>query len=215
MDLVVGIHAQMGAGKDHAGAYLSQLVRSHSKGADYTTQNASFAQSLKEFISKMYGIPMKVVDKSYSIPKKDFSSSQKNKVIPALKMTLGQALQIFGTDVCRNCFDKYIWINGSKNRIFDLWHNGPNTASFVTDIRFLNEVDALTEMDGVLDGRTKTLKIISFDNRAEKDSRDSSHESEQNIDDSEFDSVIDNSGTLMEFEEKLTEFFEKELLPLL
>lgn len=94
------------------------------------------------------------------------------------KLTVRQILQLFGTNICRKIDDK-CWINGLIN---DVQSYGSDL-SLVDDCRFKNEVYALKDAGGLI---IKLNKSAGSDNHSsEKDLDD--------IDESVFDLVIDNS----------------------
>ena len=77
-----------------------------------------------------------------------------------------------------------------------------NTNKFIiTDMRFLNEMEAVKKKDGI------TIRV----NRNLEEFKDQ-HESETELDNAEFDYVIDNDGTIEELIEKIKEILIKEKL---
>ena len=76
-------------------------------------------------------------------------------------------------------------------------NNFPNW--IITDMRFLNEMEAVKKKDGI------TIRV----NRNLEESKDQ-HESETELDNAEFDYVIDNNGTIEELIEKVREILTKE-----
>ena len=71
----------------------------------------------------------------------------------------------------------------------------------ITDMRFLNEMEAVKKRGGI------TIRV----NRNLEESKDQ-HESETELDNAEFDYVIDNNGTIEELIEKVREILIKEKL---
>lgn len=93
-------------------------------------------------------------------------------------LSIRQVLQFFGTNICRKMDDK-CWINGLLNDIAE--YN--SELSIVDDCRFKNEVFALKEAGAIL------IKLNKFHG-------EDSHKSEKDLDDideSVFDLVVDNS----------------------
>ena len=78
-------------------------------------------------------------------------------------------------------------------------NNFPNW--IITDMRFPNEMEAVKKKDGI------TIRV----NRNLEESKDQ-HESETELDNAEFDYVIDNNGTIEELIEKVKEILIKEKL---
>ena len=78
-------------------------------------------------------------------------------------------------------------------------NNFPNW--IITDMRFLNEMEAVKKREGI------TIRV----NRNLEESKDQD-ESETELDNAEFDYVIENNGTIEELIEKVREILIKEKL---
>lgn len=101
---------------------------------------------------------------------------------PVLLQTIGQSLrQLYGDN---------IWIDRLGN---------PAENVFVSDLRYKNEAAALKARGFTL------VKIVKLDRTID---RDPNHMSEIDLDDYQFDYVIENNGTLDEFYQKLDCIFE-------
>jgi hypothetical protein len=115
-------------------------------------------------------------------------------------LTLGQLLQIVGTDIFRETFSKEIWIQFVQATIFPNCNPTKFDPSkqidrivFITDVRFENEADWIKELYGYV------IRIERKD-RGVIDQRNSSHPSETSLDNyMRFDSIIHNNGTLKKF----------------
>ena len=159
-----------------------------------TVRKFSFADNLKLATHKIFGIPLELLygndeDKNSAthIKASDLYGLLAINVINVLKKTMKdddylsvrQILQLFGTNLCRKMDDK-CWVRGL---ITDIESYG-SELSLVDDCRFKNEVYAMKDV-----GAT----IIRF----KKSIGDDSHVSEKDlddIDDSVFDLVVDNSN---------------------
>ena len=130
-----------------------------------------------------------------------------------IKPTARFLLQFIGTNLLRNQLHPEIWVNSlmseyksyltSNYPVDDLdWEPRriyPNW--IITDMRFLNEMEAVKKREGI------TIRV----NRNLEESKDQ-HESETELDNAEFDYVIDNNGTIEELIEKVREILTKEKL---
>lgn len=87
--------------------------------------------------------------------------------------------------LCKNCIED------------DLIQEYPSW--IITDMRFLNELEAVKNKKGI------TIRI----NRPETDHLAGNHSSETALDNSEFDYVIDNTGTVDDLERKINEILIK------
>jgi hypothetical protein len=56
-------------------------------------------------------------------------------------MTHREVMQVFGTDVMRDMWDKNIWVNTMRRRL----KNSTADYNLITDVRFPNEVDSIRE----------------------------------------------------------------------
>ena len=130
-----------------------------------------------------------------------------------IKPTPRFLMQYVGTNLFRNQLHPSIWVNSlmadyksklsSNNPVDDLdWEPRfiyPNW--IITDMRFLNEMEAVKKRGGI------TIRV----NRNLEESKDQ-HESETELDNAEFDYVITNDGTIEELIEKVREILTKEKL---
>lgn len=136
---------------------------------------------------------------------KPFKEKEINDFI-LVKPTPRFLLQFIGTDLLRNQLHPEIWVNSLMNKYFcvqsDLAPNGIDCPNWIiTDVRFLNEMEAVKKRDGI------TIRV----NRDLEKSKDE-HESETELDNVEFDYVIDNNGTIKELIEKVRQILIKEKL---
>ena len=135
-----------------------------------------------------------------------------------IKPTPRFLLQSIGTNLFRNQLHPEIWVNAlmseyqpSQLLVAKIRRKGfgispqkleeslPNW--IITDMRFLNEMEAVKSRKGI------TIRV----NRNLEESKNQ-HESETELDSAEFDYVIDNNGTIEELIEKVREILIKEKL---
>ena len=128
-----------------------------------------------------------------------YSEDSKRNEEDLIKPTPRFLLQFIGTDLLRNQLHPEIWVNSlftdyqPNNLIYPSW--------CITDMRFLNEMEAVKKRNGI------TIRV----NRNLEESKDQ-HESETELDNAEFDYVITNDGTIEELIEKVREILTKEKL---
>ena len=128
-----------------------------------------------------------------------YSEDSKRNEEDLIKPTPRFLLQFIGTDLLRNQLHPEIWVNSlftdyqPNNLIYPSW--------CITDMRFLNEMEAVKKRNGI------TIRV----NRNLGESKDQ-HESETELDNAEFDYVINNDGTIEELIEKVREILTKEKL---
>lgn len=110
-------------------------------------------------------------------------------------LTPRQFLQKLGTDCCRKTFGNDVWIKTMK-----FWYaDNKDKNVVISDIRFPNEAQAITELGGVL------IKIINPNIKTNKDS----HESEQLVDTINYDLIINNNLGIEEYYKKIENLLRK------
>lgn len=170
--ILVGLCGKKYSGKDTVADYL---VEHHG------FQKKSFAGPLKEACQALFL----------------FSDEQchdpclKEVVDPRWGLSPRAALQMMGTDWVRNQFAKDFWVHRMR---FDLLDVTTTTRIVISDVRFENEKDLVTELGG------SVYRV----HRPSSPQKEDGHESETNMD--QFaDSLptIVNDGTLEELYEKI------------
>jgi len=175
---IVAIHGLIGHGKDTLASCIANEIVS------MRTVRKAFADIPKHNISLITGIPLHaIVNKGFTSHHFDFSREQKNTYLEQWGMTLGEFLQKYTTEACRNVIDNNIWIKSLMNSIPE--DDDLNTY-IVTDVRFENEIEALKK-------RNATLIKITRPNYEKETGRDHSHESEKGLPDKLFKYLIKNS----------------------
>jgi hypothetical protein len=118
-------------------------------------------------------------------------------------------LQQLGTEVCRNIHPNF-WINAlfADYKPQFVKYNNPipveslqNPTWIISDVRFKNEADEIKKRGGIVIrlNRTRVLDMVNDKQTV----RDSLHISETDLDDYQFDHVIDNNGTLEDLYQNL------------
>ncbi len=182
---IIGFLAKKRHGKDTASDHLV---------GNYGFKKVALADPLKESISilfgfddeQLYGGKKEVVDKNW-------------------KVTPRKVMQYLGTDIFRKDINNIIpwiednfWMNSLKVKYLNALKENPNTKFAVADVRFQNEVDIIHELGGIV------IKIV----RPGYNTGDS-HESESSINKIEnYDYLIENSGTLEDFYNKIDKLYK-------
>jgi hypothetical protein len=138
--MIIGLCGLKGSGKDTVAAYL---VKQHGY------ERRAFADPLKKSVANLFGIPFSDVDKLKNEPHAtvtlDFGHRRMNEDY-AVSMTFRHFLQNYGTEAHRDVpeMGSDIWVD------FTLPVRGyyENRNIVVSDVRFVNEADRITELGG-------------------------------------------------------------------
>jgi len=145
---LIGLHGKMGSGKD------TVLLRMQALKPDAYEQ-ASFAAALKEATSALLGISVEKLeelkrDDSYRLVLGEYGKLDQ---MVGEGLTVRAVLQRMGTEVGRDIFGKYFWVDIAMKKIErDEWKHAtrrvePPTYVF-TDARFENEALAIIDRGG-------------------------------------------------------------------
>lgn len=211
--MLIGLMGQIGSGKGTAADFLV------SKGF----KKDSFAAPLKDSVSAIFNWDREMLEGETSESRvwreqeDEYWSEVFNK-----RITPRNVLQVFGTDIVRNNFHKNIWVESFIKRYKD---NPIDTV--VADVRFPNEMQTIKKLGGKLYrikrgedpkwmsyvkevyykglGNSNLSNIVS--NVSELVVIKLPHKSEWAWLEAEslIDEVIDNSGTLKEFNQKINQ----------
>lgn len=180
--MIVGITGKAGSGKD---TVANELI------CRYGFERDTLAAPIKRFVADTFRIPWLVVDGANPLARQ----KREEQIATWPGWTTRKLLQFVGTELMRNNIDKDIWVKSLILRI----NEKPELNYVIPDIRFPNELQGLKDafkddfvMVKVVRNTTVTLNGIS------------NHESEAY--DLEGDVVIENNGTLLEFQEKIRLF---------
>jgi hypothetical protein len=117
----------------------------------------------------------------------NYTQEQKNIVIKQFNKTIGETLQLVGTDLFRDNYDADIWVKSFFNEELKEKLN-EGKIIVIPDVRFINEADYIIEEGGYLirlEGDPMGVRENSL--------RDLNHVSETNLDDyAKFDKIIYN-----------------------
>lgn len=135
MKRIIGIVGTIGSGKDTIGDYLVN---------NYHFESMSFASSLKDAVSSIFGWSREMIQGSTLESRKwrelpDLYWSQKL----GYDITPRKILQNVGTDILRTYFHNSIWIWSLENRLLKT-----ESSVVITDCRFPNEFDMIQELGG-------------------------------------------------------------------
>lgn len=206
--MIIGICGFISSGKDTIADYLTNF---------HEFERESFASSLKDAISVIFGWDRQLLE-----GRTVQSRKWREQVDPWWSERLGiphltprWILQNWGTEVCRSAFHDDIWIASLENKIRNSKHN-----IVITDCRFPNEIISLRNLGG------KIIRVVrgpepSWYNIAVSANQGSGlsmqgmilekiHSSEWAWVGSDFDTVIDNNGTIDHLYTQINEFIDQE-----
>lgn len=127
-------------------------------------------------------------------------------------LTPRKILQIFGTESGRDLIHPNIWVNALMNEYKDehdlsTWGHGEKYPNWiVTDMRFPNEMKVIESKGGITIRVNRPIYLQ--DNKA--GILEPVHESETALDNSNFDYVIENNGSIEELIEKVRKILIEE-----
>lgn len=209
--MLIGISGKIKSGKDTIGDIIvNDFWENGCGGKFHALYRRSFADKLKAIVAAIVGCHKEDLDsqefKSKAIP--DFTKISQNgiitHVVPSDKIfyndvfkeysivTYREALQFFGTKF-RNEYGENFWVNLLLNSL-------PSTSKeeiiLITDVRYLNEAEAIKSRGGIL------IRVNRPHNESPKDI--SNHPSETGLDNyNNFDYIIENDGSLEDLEGKV------------
>lgn len=194
MRQIIALTGYSGSGKDTAASYLIE---------QYGFQKMSFAATLKDAISVIFGWPRDMLEGLTNVSrewrdKKDVWWSERLDMY----VTPRKILQLWGTEVCRQHFHEDIWIMSLERQLSQL----PETAKIViTDCRFENEAAMIRSMGGIVIHIRRWITAPGL--RTNTNSRN--HKSESGIEVNDSDMIISNNGTLQELHENVYNILSK------
>lgn len=178
-----------------------------------TYEKVAFADSLKDTLSVLFGIPvekfyerdfkehfyikgLEITDTPDNILDEDsFIKMLNKKDFSFLKthfITIRQLLQCFGTEIVRGLFGNAFWAERAMKHNFD--------KMIITDLRFKIELEAVRKRNGL---------VLYIDN---PNCIPEQHASESEVlemkDNHDFDFIIENNGTLEDLFNKIVKWME-------
>lgn len=182
--LLIGFYSPvMQCGKTTACRHLSTLV-------DGLAVVAPFAKPLKRTVEAFLmncGIPMSLAN--------EYIYKRKEEVIPEVGRTARYLCQTLGTEWGRNLVKGSVWVDGNTRRIKRHLEMGHHV--FVDDVRFHNEYEAIRSLGGYM------VRI----NRPSMES-ETSHASEGQLNNHEFDFELLNDSSLEIYHNTLDTLFD-------
>jgi len=136
----IGLLGNIGSGKNTVAQYLA------TKGCIPT----SFAGPLKDLCANVFGWDRDLLE-GETDESRQFRETVDmfwSKKLSISNFTPRLALQLIGTDVMRNHFNKNIWISSLEYRVKKLHHQ--NECVVISDCRFQNEVKIIQAMNGTI-----------------------------------------------------------------
>lgn len=172
----IALSGKIGSGKDTVSDMIIEM-------SDKNIEKTAFAKKLKQIVAILTGVDYELT----------LFQEGKNSRIERFDTTIGDMLQVIGTDVMRDNFDKDVWIKALLSSIDE------NKNYIISDLRFKNEADILKKEGFVLIRVNRTDNTVST-------SRNREHSSETDLDDyTQFDYVINNDGSLEDLRFKVKE----------
>ena len=184
---VISISGKIGSGKDTIADIIMQYTPYH------RWQVKKFAGKLKDIAEILTGVP-KINFEDQEFKQQDMG--------PEWGMTYRDLLQKLGTEAMRNGLHKNVWVN-ALFADFNIDEDEQVSYWIITDSRFPDELEAVKKHNGI------TIKVI----RDSGNTIGTTHTSETALDNyTEWDYVIDNTGTLEELKTRVLSILEKESL---
>ena len=194
---IVGVCGFIGSGKDTLSSILV-----NEKG--YT--RLSFADSLKDSISVTFGWDRAMLEGNTPESRQWRESVDEwwSERLSIPNLTPRKVMQIWGTDILRNQFHPDIWLASLENKI----RNSKYDRIVISDCRFTNELETICRLGGeivwVKRGENPAWLKSYLDTGIPPENV---HISEYGWTRQEFSHIIENNGTLQEFEDSVKKIF--------
>jgi len=180
---IIGISGKIGSGKDTFAELLAEQLKGN-------VERHALADKLRLITEIVSGINMTTtheVNKPFCNNIRNYTQDQKNIVIKQFNKTIGETLQLVGTELFRDNYDTDIWVKSFFNEeLEDKLNDGKIIV--IPDVRFVNEANYILQEGGYLirlEGDPMGIRENSL--------RDLNHISETNLDDyTNFSKVIYN-----------------------
>jgi hypothetical protein len=209
--MLIGFTGLIGSGKDTSANIIADALKSRG----YVTHKDSFASSLKDATSSIFGWSRELLEGD--TPESRFWREQAD---PFWSNAFGKpvtprwALQYVGTDIIRTHLHPEIWVDSLVSR-----SRSRSGITIISDVRFQNEISAikkngycfLIQRGALPDWFELATKANSGDQDAKLELKKLNiHPSETSWAGSSFDAVINNDGTIDDLRNsihKICEFF--------
>lgn len=191
MKTVILINGLPRAGKDTVADFLVE---------NFNYVKSSFAAPMKNIIANTFGITLEELDTfknntdEYGVEIKVYPNNQPQQTIKYTNFR--DILRLFGTEGMKPEFGNDVWSDLLYNKV----QKSENDLHVIADYRFMCEYQP---QDGI-----KIVKILVMDDR-ELPTEGHASDVELYQNNVEFDYVIDNTGTLIELEEKVNSIIKE------
>lgn len=142
---IIGISGKIGSGKDTFAEKFALMSKT-------PCQRHAFADKVREMVELLTGYKMgKIYTQNDPFYNEVYSYSQsiKNVYVPLWDKTIGECLQMLGTDALRKGFDENTWIKSLFSTVgFETIKMGHHL--LIPDVRFPNEADEILERGGIV-----------------------------------------------------------------
>jgi hypothetical protein len=210
MNNVIGLVGFIGSGKDTVAKML----------ASKDCVQDSFASPLKDLCASVFGWDRSLLEGD-TIESRDFRETPDvfwTRKLNIDNFTPRLALQLLGTDVMRNHFDKDIWLNSLEYRIRK--RHAEETCVVISDARFRNELSLIHQMNGVIIWVQRgdlpewyDIAKTAYDNAVNRKIMQTRyrdiHESEWNWAGYPVDYIINNNGSIEDLQKQVSELRQK------
>lgn len=173
--IVVGISGRAGHGKDT----LSRILSGQLVFKDQT-ETRHFAEPIKRIAQLVFGFS-----------REDMNTEEGKKKPGAYGFTIREILQKIGTEMFRDLINPNIWVDYMDRKVKE----SEKSLIFVPDLRFANEEAWIKSVGGLI------IKVSREDHEAVSNV----HASESYIDLIQEDVLVENTGSLPEFVQKVRE----------
>ena len=186
--MIIGLCGIQGAGKDTVGDILV---------SEYGFIKLTFASTLKDIVSVLFSWPRDLLEgiteesRIWRETVDDFWTEKTG----FENFTPRKALQLIGTDLFRIHFCNDIWSNIVENKIITTLKNNPKTNIVVSDCRFSNEFNLIKQFPDSYIIKVVRTPDISLNG--------SSHSSETEWLNYNFDEILQNDNSICELKIKL------------
>lgn len=198
--MIISISGAIGSGKDT----IAKLIQELDTNSNWEIKK--FAGKLKQIATMLTGVPIECWEDQ------EFKQNMLNS---EWSMTGRDLLQKLGTEAMRNGLHENVWVNALLSDYsctikafgtdeFNVIDADVYPNWIITDTRFPNELEAVKKRDGIL------IKVIRPDNA---NTIGTGHASETALNEfTEWDFVIENSGTIEDLKQKVSEILTHEKL---
>ena len=189
--IIIGLAGRAGSGKSTAADYLH---------ITHNFTEISFADPLKQTCSVMFGIPL---EKFYDLDAKETKIDRFGGKTPR------ELLQIVGTDIVRQHFDKDFWLKRAFWRLEDIRTESDVATNVVfSDVRFDNEARAVRHAGGIIIHIDSSIRLPE----THLDTQAASHSSERGVSVGATDVILKNNGDILELYAELDRIYMNTVL---